>query len=158
MTGHYYHSIPTAIARALQAGGADANGQVPERARSDGNGNPCRHCLQPIPEGAGMLILAHRPFPEAQPYAETGPIFLCDRPCPAWDAEGAPPILSESPSFLIKGYTGEHRIRYGTGAIVERPMLDREIARRLARPDIAYVDIRSAANNCFQCRARRLPA
>lgn len=68
-------AIPTEVARAYQAGGLDANGQVPERKLSDGGGNPCRHCLKMIPEGAGMLVLAHRPFPAPQPYAEVGPIF-----------------------------------------------------------------------------------
>ena len=35
--------IPTETVRALQAGGPDANGQLPERHVSDGGGNPCRH-------------------------------------------------------------------------------------------------------------------
>ena len=73
--------ISTAVVRAYQAGGVDANGQLPERQVSDGGGNPCRHCLQMIPAGAGMLILAHRPFPAPQPYAEIGPIFLCADAC-----------------------------------------------------------------------------
>ncbi|MFN7050754.1 MAG: DUF1203 domain-containing protein, partial [Gemmobacter sp.] len=76
MTLHFT-PIPTETVRALQSGAADANGQSPERHVSDGGGNPCRHCLQMIPAGAGMLILAHRPFTRLQPYAESGPIFLC---------------------------------------------------------------------------------
>ncbi|MEM7239030.1 MAG: DUF1203 domain-containing protein [Pseudomonadota bacterium] len=157
MAGHYYHAIPTAIARRLQAGGRDANGQVPERAVSDGRGNPCRHCLEEIPAGDGMLVLAHRPFPAPQPYAETGPIFLCARSCDAWDREGIPPILTSGTAFLVKGYTSGDRILYGTGQVVAAGSLDHEIARRLADPEIAYVDIRSAVNNCYQCRARRSP-
>lgn len=80
-------AIPTEIARAYQAGGPDANGQRPEHKVSDGGGNPCRHCLRMIPEGAGMLVLAHRPFPAPQPYAEMGPIFLCAGPCAAGGGE-----------------------------------------------------------------------
>ena len=57
MTIHFT-PISTAIVRAYQAGGLDANGQMPERAVSDGDGNPCRHCLAMIPAGAGMLVLA----------------------------------------------------------------------------------------------------
>lgn len=76
-----FHPIPTATARAYQSGGLDANGQRPEHHISDGNGNPCRHCLKMIPKGAEML--AHRPFPTAQPYAEIGPIFLCADLCAA---------------------------------------------------------------------------
>ena len=71
-----FAAIPTPDARNAQSGKPDANGQRPERAISDGNGNPCRHCLTDIPKGAQMLILGYRPFPTAQPYAELSPIFL----------------------------------------------------------------------------------
>jgi Protein of unknown function (DUF1203) len=78
-----YKAIPTDVVRAYQAGGLDANGQVPEQVVAAGGNNPCRHCLTMIPEGAGMLVLAHRPFPNLQPYAEVGPLFLCAEPCEA---------------------------------------------------------------------------
>ena len=76
-----FSAIPSEIAHHYRSGGMDANGQVPERIVSDGAGNPCRHCLKMIPKGAGMLVLAHRPFPALQPYAEVGPIFLCADAC-----------------------------------------------------------------------------
>ncbi|MEM8791797.1 MAG: DUF1203 domain-containing protein [Pseudomonadota bacterium] len=155
---HLYTPIDTKTVRAFQAGGLDANGQRPERAVSDGEGMPCRHCLRNIPKGRGMLILAHRPFPAPQPYAETGPIFLCADPCDPWEGPGVPPILTSSPEYLIKGYTSDDRIRYGTGAVVPATALDDEIARRLSDPEIAFVDVRSARNNCFQCRAVRKAA
>ena len=60
----------------LRAGGGDAYGNPAERTISDGEGNPCRHCLGFVPKGEEMLILAHRPFGAVQPYAETGPIFV----------------------------------------------------------------------------------
>ncbi len=68
-------AMPTEIARALQSGSLDANGQLCETHVSDGAGNPCRHCLKEIPEGAAMLVLAYRPFDQLPPYAETGPVF-----------------------------------------------------------------------------------
>jgi hypothetical protein len=91
-----FSPIPTDTARRYQAGGKDANGQPPERGVSDGAGNPCRHCLRNVPAGAGMLVLAHRPFPGPQPYAEVGPIFLCANPdrCPA------PPATADLPEIL----------------------------------------------------------
>jgi hypothetical protein len=60
-------ALPTDLVRALQHGGADAHGQTPERALSDGGGNPCRHSLRYIPKRAEMLILAHRPFAQPPP-------------------------------------------------------------------------------------------
>ena len=105
-----FTALPTDEVRALQSGGPDAYGNTPERAVSDGAGNPCRHCLQQIPEGAPMLILAHRPFPAPQPYAETGPIFLCADACPRHEGPEMPEVFTRSPDYLIKGYGEDDRI------------------------------------------------
>lgn len=147
--------IPTETARAYQAGGPDANGQPPERHISDGAGNPCRHCLQMIPKGAGMLILAHRPFPSAQPYAELGPIFLCADACEPGTGDTLPEILA-SPDYIIRGYSAENRIVYGTGAVVPTATIPAEAETRLTDPRIAYLHIRSARNNCYQLRIDRV--
>jgi hypothetical protein len=149
-----FSPIPTPIARGYQSGGLDANGQVPERQVSDGGGNPCRHCLKMIPNGADMLVLAHRPFPAPQPYAEVGPIFLCGDACKAGGGEALPEIL-ESPSYILRGYGANDRIVYGTGAVVATETLPAEAARRLADPRVSYVHVRSARNNCFQVRIDR---
>lgn len=143
-------AIPTNIVRAYQRGGPDANGQAPERQVSDGGGNPCRHCLKMIPKGAPMLVLAHRPFPTPQPYAEIGPIFLCADDCEAGGA-GMPEILA-SPDYIVRGYGPDDRIVYGTGAVVPTGRIEDEAAARLADPRVAYVHVRSARNNCFQVR------
>lgn len=146
-----FSPIPTDVARAYQSGAPDANGQVPERHVSDGDGNPCRHCLRMIPKGAAMLILAHRPFPVLQPYAETGPIFLCADTCEAGGGAAVPQCLA-SPTYIIRGYGPDDRIVYGTGAVVATETLQAEAAARLADPRVAYVHVRSARNNCFQVR------
>ena len=143
-------AIPTEIVRAYQRGGPDANGQVPERQVSDGGGNPCRHCLRMIPEGAGMLVLAHRPFPAPQPYAEIGPIFLCADACEA-GGEGMPEILA-SPDYIMRGYGPDDRIVYGTGAVVPTARIVAEAEARLADGRVAYVHVRSARNNCYQVK------
>lgn len=146
--------IPTAQARAYQRGEPDANGQVPERATSDGAGNPCRHCLRMIPAGAPMLILAHRPFPAPQPYAELGPIFLCAEACPPGGGAAVPEILA-APDYILRGYSAQDRIVYGSGAVVPTQRLTEEAARRFQDDRIAYLHVRSARNNCFQVRIER---
>ena len=146
-----FNPIDTEIVRAYQAGGPDANGQVPERKLSVGDGNPCRHCLRNIPEGAGMLVLAHRPFPALQPYAELGPIFLCADACDAGGGEAVPEVL-DSPDYIVRGYGLDDRIVYGTGAVVQSGRIVAEAGARLADPRVAYVHVRSARSNCFQVR------
>ena len=148
-----FTALPTETARAYRSGSPDANGMPAERAVSDGAGNPCRHCLRDIPEGDGMLILAHRPFPAPQPYAESGPIFLCADDCPRWESDGIPPILKRrGEKRLVKGYSADDRIVYGLGKIVPVAKVLARAEVVLADPRVAYVHVRSAANNCFTCR------
>ncbi len=146
--------IPTDVVRAYQAGGRDANGQVPERKVSDGGGNPCRHCLKMIPDGAEMLVLAHRPFPAPQPYAEVGPIFLCADPCEAGGGEAVPEMLA-STDYIVRGYGADDRIVYGTGGVVATGAIPARAAELFGDPRVAYLHVRSARNNCYQCRIDR---
>lgn len=149
-------AIPTKHAQAFRQGAPDAHGQKPERAISNGRGNPCRHCLKNIPKGAPMLILAYRPFDDVNPYAETGPIFLCAEDCERHNGgSDLPPVLTSSPDYLIKGYTDQNRILYGTGAVVPTQDMQDRIAAIFSNPDVAYVHIRSARNNCYQARVDR---
>lgn len=153
-----FHPYDQHFVDAVRAGGPDANGQPAERHVSDGEGNPCRSCLHHIPKGAGMLILAARPFPAPQPYAELGPIFLCETACTPWAGEGLPPVLQTSPDYLLKGYGADHRIVYGTGRVVPRDGIEAYAQALLSDPRIAYVDVRSARNNCFQTRITSAPS
>lgn len=150
-----FRGLPTEAARHYQAGGLDAYGQPPERALSDGQGNPCRHCLKPIAEGRDYLILAHRPFGALQPYAETGPIFLCADPCEPWEGQGVPPAQQLAPDYLLKAYDGRERIIYGRGRVVPQGELVGHAAALLDRPDVNFVDLRSARYNCWQARITR---
>ena len=143
--------IPTETVRAYQSGGPDANGQLPERHISDGGGNPCRHCLGMIPKGAAMLVLAHRPFPAPQPYAEIGPIFLCAAPCTAGGGPDLPAMLNSS-DYIVRGYGADNRVVYGSGAVTSTDQIAGRAAQLLADPRITYVHVRSARNNCFQVR------
>jgi len=156
MTALSYLPIPSDQVQAYRAGAADANGQTPERCTSDGTGVPCRHCLKEVAAGDDYLVLAHRPFPAAQPYAELGPIFLHAADCPTFeDTATPPPILRRSPRFLVRGYGADDRIVYGTGDVIERDGVSAYASDLLDRAEIAYVHVRSAQNNCYQCRIER---
>jgi hypothetical protein len=154
----HFHALPTETVRALQSGAPDAHGDPCERTVSDGIGTPCRHCLMDVPAGAGMLILAHRPFATLHPYAECGPIFLCADACGRGGDDGAlPAILRTSPEYLVKAYDRRERIIYGTGAIVPSDAIAARAGDLLEEPEVAFVDVRSARNNCFLTRITRNP-
>lgn len=149
-------AMKTDEARHFQAGGADAYGLLPERRTSGGDGVPCRHCLTDVGAGEDYLILAYRPFPSAQPYAETGPVFLHAKACErAVEANTVPPMLAKRKAHLVKGYGADDRIVYGTGQIVPPDALPEAAEAIFARGDVAYLHVRSATNNCFTCRIDR---
>ena len=149
------HPYDPVWVKSVRAGGPDAYGNPAERKISNGKGNPCRYCLKMIPEGEEMLVVAARPFPKPQPYAETGPIFFCARDCEPYEGSEMPPCIEGGEDRLLKGYSDDNRIVYGSGAIVPAQDISDSCARILESPDIAYVDVRSSLNNCFTFRVSR---
>jgi hypothetical protein len=148
--------MPSHLAAAFRAGAADANGQVPERKISDGDGVPCRHCLRLVGKDEPYLTLAYRPFPEPQPYAEVGPIFIHAEACKAYDKHNELPERERSGTGrILRGYGKDNRIVYGTGTVVKNEEIEEKAQAILARDDVAYVHMRSATNNCFTLRIDR---
>jgi len=147
-----FKALPTEAVRALQRGGPDAYGRTPEHGISDGDGVPCRHCMKNVAAGEGYLIVAYRPFPELQPYAETGPIFLHAAECECATEADALPEMLESNDYIVRGYGKDDRIVYGTGAVTPTGDIATRALKLFARDDIAYIHVRSARNNCYQCR------
>ena len=150
-----FSPLPTAEVVALRAGEPDANGQPPEVHVADDSGLPCRHCLAQIAAGERYLILAHRPFPVPQPYAEVGPIFLHADPCPAAPPSAALPPMLTSAAYILRGYGADDRIVYGSGRVVAPDALAGEAEKLFADQRIAYAHVRSSTNNCYQCRVDR---
>ena len=148
-------ALPTDAVRALQAGGPDAYGHAPRLKLSDGDEVPCRHCLRDVPAGARYLVLAYRPLAALHPYAETGPIFLCVDACERAAATARLPQILSSPDYIVRGYDSEEAIVYGTGAVTERERITTYADALLANEAVAFVHVRSARNNCFQCRIER---
>jgi len=149
-------ALPTERVRELQSGAPDDYGLLPEPRVSDGDGTPCRHCLRHVAAGEAYLVLAYRPFPVPQPYAETGPIFIHAAPCERAE-EGAelPPIADGTPDYIVRGYGADDRIVYGTGAVTPTERIGHRAAELFGRPDVAYLHVRSARNNCYQFRIER---
>ncbi len=155
-----FRAMATEVARELQAGGPDAYGHAAERRVADASFRvPCRHCLADVAAGEGYLVLAYRPFDRLQPYAETGPVFLHAGACTRHpETNDTPAMLLKSPHMLLRGYSADQRIVYGSGAVVPTSEIATRATSLLDRPGVAFVDVRSATNNCFQCRIDRREA
>lgn len=68
---------------------------------------------------------------------------------------GLPEILRTAPECLVKGYSQDDRIVYGTGVISPTQDLPGRLAAMFANPGVACVHLRSARNNCYQARVDR---
>lgn len=147
--------IATADVTRIRQGGPDAHDQPALIRIAEGPANPCRHCLGLIEPGDRKLVLAHRPFPSRQPYAECGPIFLHEAPCERYESDVLPDWFAFMDPAIIRGYTHDDWIRYDTGDVVRGPELAAACRRILADETVAYVHIRSKFN-CFQCRVDRV--
>lgn len=150
-----FSGLSTETAHHLRAGRPDDYGNPPETGISDGDGNPCRHCLAMIEKDAPFLIVSHRPFTSKQPYAEQGPIFLHAADCAAHVEDGSLPSAFDSPRYILRGYDEDERIVYGTGAIVERDHIRDHAEKMLDLETVRFVHIRSATNTCWQGRIER---
>jgi hypothetical protein len=148
--------MPSHLAAAFRAGAPDANGQAPERRISDGDGVPCRHCLRLVEKDEPYLTLAYRPFPEPQPYAEVGPVFIHAEACEAYANHKLLPEREHvGTDRILRGYGKDNRMVYGTGIVVKNDEIEEKAEAILARDDVAYVHMRSATNNCFTLRIDR---
>ena len=108
-----------------------------------------------VTEGDPFLVLAHRPFPERQAYAEVGPIFLHADACERFeDSAELPPMLT-SPVYILRGYDVNNRIIYDTADVVPTDELTKKARQLLTRPEVQYLHVRSATANCYQCRIER---
>jgi hypothetical protein len=154
----HFSGMPSDLAAALRAGAPDANGQPPERRISDGDGVPCRHCLKLVGKDEPYLVLAYRPFPEPQPYAEVGPVFIHAEACAAYATHEKLPERERTgigTGRILRGYGADNRIVFGTGVVVKNEEIEEKAEAILARNDVAYVHMRSATNNCFTLRIDR---
>lgn len=151
-----YLAIPTEDAAALRRGSPDHYGLAPERAEhAAGTGTPCRHCLGQVRRGAPYLIAAYRPFAGLNAYTETGPIFICADDCEHGTTDDLPRDMLRGETYILRGYSPDERIIYGTGAVVPKDDIPAGCERILSDDSVAFVHVRFAATNCFQLRVER---
>ena len=148
-----FHALPTETVAAIRNTGIDAYGQPVERHSAAGGTWPCRHCLGQTSDD--YLVLAHRPFDGVNPYAETGPIFLCADACARHAESAEVPAALNSRAYIVRAYSADERILYGTGKVTPTSEIGVYAESLLRDPNVAFVDVRSAANNCYQCRIKR---
>jgi len=66
-------------------------------------------------------------------------------------------VLASRKECLLKAYGVNNRIIYGTGQITPTDEIEGYAGALFSDPKVAYVDARSASNNCFTLRITRTP-
>lgn len=117
------------------------------------SGYPCRVSLKDAPAGTDLILLNHTHLNVDSPYASRHAIYVSE------DAERATPAPNEIPDMLgsrllsVRGFDEDALI--AEAEVVAGDTLAETLTRYFAKPDIAWVDIHSAARGCFLARARR---
>jgi hypothetical protein len=66
-----------------------------------------------------------------------------------------PAMLLEFETMTVRYYFEDDRIKYKTGQVVETPRLADKTVKWMKLDGVVYLHIRSAQNNCYQCRVER---
>ena len=114
--------------------------------------------MKMVTKGRPYLVLGWCPFTTLQPYAETGPIFLCADDCTSGTLKDTLPEFLQSETYIVRGYGPDERIVYGTGRVTPRDEIVDRCGQLLGQPGIAFVHVRSASNNCYHVRAEAVAA
>jgi hypothetical protein len=147
-------AIKPAFERRARDGGIDDQGQAVEPHAAAG-GEPLRDVMRRAEPGERILLGSYCPFERNGPYKEYGPIFIL-----AAAGGAVPPVLPIgaagayfSRPFVLRAYSQDERI---VDALITEPAdAEANIAKLLARAEIAFILARFAAYGCYACRIER---
>ncbi len=147
--------IETSVAERFRRTGLDDRGAEIRRVEGRAGGAPCRHCLRTTEEGEPVLLASYDlPAPRGV-YWTPSPIFLHAEPCPRFEAVGeVAPIIRRS-LVSVRAYDAEDMCLYDLGVVAEGAEAGGPIARALADPRTAFVNIHTARPGCLLCRVER---
>ena len=145
-------ALDPSLAAAVRATGRDASGR-PALRRADAAPHQCRACLELTAPGEPVLLFSHRPFGAEQPYAESGPVFIHERPCAPPADDSIYPRQFPRAHAVLRAYTAADEIA-DAEVVGNRPVED-VLAALLARPEVAYVHARNDSYGCYMFRVER---
>jgi len=116
-------------------------------------GYPCRVSLADVAPGTELILLNHTHLDVASPYASRHAIFVAKDAVQAIVAPGNVPDALHQRMLSVRGFDGNsHMIE---AKVAAGDTLADLLTQYFSNPDIAWVDIHSAARGCFLARARR---
>jgi hypothetical protein len=152
-----YRPIDPDRLRLMREAGEDEFGN-PWRPRTAHGWEPLRCCLRTAEKAADIALISYSPWPLpwSTPWAEAGPVFVCDSGCPGYSQRDRYPDGLRGQHLQLNPFDHTGARAYRHLRFVE-PDEDPEAAVRevLAKPDVAHLHVRSAIAQCFTFEARR---
>src|SRR5436190_9559720 len=144
--------LPTAIADAAR----DAAGRgVPDHVVTEVDSPksaPCRHCLRWAQPGERVILFPYPSIPPGRSYSESGPIFVHEQRCESYGAtQSYPPDFRQG--RVLRAYDSQENMI--DAIVVDGEELEVIIAKLLANPATAFLQVRSVTRGCFTFRIER---
>ena len=156
MSALEYKAIDPERLDAMRRQGADEFGN-PWKLRAAGGGEPLRCCLRQAEPGEDITLIGYSPWPLpwTTPWSEAGPVFVCYRRCPGYQAPGEYPVGLAGKYSLLNPFDRDGNRAYEHITFVP-PGEDHAaaVARVMAQPEVAYLHVRSATAQCFTFEVR----
>jgi hypothetical protein len=144
--------LPHEVAQAARQARRDAFGNALTVLR-DGQPHQCRVCLQLSLAEEGVILLAYRPFPSNQPYAEVGPIFVHEQDCDSYQDVWAYPPGFPRKAVVLRAYNDREQI-VGAQAVGER-RVEEVIKEMFDDQGTTYLHARNLGYGCYMFRIDR---
>ena len=143
-------AIPTDVADYVRSTTKDPRYGHPAHSDVAVESAPCRHCLCLIQPGEKQILFTYDAFRGIETLPLPGPVYIHAEPCEPYRAASIfPPELRHSPRTL-NAYASGRRL---LGAeYVDDTTIDTALAQLCARPEVAYVHVRSTVAGCFTFR------
>ncbi len=148
-----FEAIPPATLEQIRAAGVDeAGNKLTVQVVTEG-GSPVRCCLREAIPGDRLLLIAYTPPGTQGAYAERGPVFIHAEPCEGYlTPDRYPPGLSHRQQ-TVRAYGHDGRI--ADGVLVSDGEHAMPVIRDLlARPDVAFVQLRNVGFGCYNFAVR----
>jgi len=143
--------MPTETAGRFRRTGLDDNGNTLRRMTATAEGGfPCRHCLQLGVAGEEMLLGSYNlPRPRGI-YWTPSPVFVHASACARFEAPGqVAPTITANGLVSVRAYDGADQCIYDLGVVCAGPEAEVPLARALADPRTAFVNVHTARPGCL---------
>lgn len=116
-------------------------------------GAPCRISLDDAAVGETVLLLSHRHLDSATPYAQSGPIFIREKPGVAWSSVNSVPPALVVRTLSVRAFSDDAVMI--DADLTDGAALPRLIARFFSEPTTAFLHVHFAKRGCFAAAVSR---